>query len=115
VIEGAARNPQGDVRTLTIYVDHQTQQPLYWATRGTKRRLVEIGILVHRYSGDVASYPEWPGGVPASVFEPVAAVFYNVMAGGGGWRRESYDLLSLPFPEAERRKMLSSDRLDRGH
>jgi hypothetical protein len=114
IIEGAIRTSGSGVRAVEIWVDYQTQQPLYWITRSSRRRLQDIGILVHRFSGDVA-YPEWPGGIPASVFDPVAASFYDALAGGGGWRRESYDLVSTPFNEAERRRMTSADDLSKGH
>ena len=114
VIEGALLERNSTLRTVTIYIDYQTLQPLYWITRTGRRRLLDIGILVHRFSGDVAHYPEWPGGFPASVFEPVGASFYSAISGGGGWRRESYDLLSTPFGASERRVMTSADNLGKG-
>jgi hypothetical protein len=114
IIEGALRVPNSDVRTVEVWVDYQTQQPLYWITRTGRRRLLDIGILVHRFTGDRSRYPEWPGGFPANIFEPVGATFYNAIAGGGGWRRESYDLVSTPFTDSERRKMTSADNLAKG-
>ncbi len=114
IIEGALRVPGSDVRTVEIWIDYQTQQPLYWITRTGRRRLLDIGILVHRFTGDIARYPEWPGGYQASAFEPVAATFYNASAGGGGWRREAYDLRSTPFSAAKRRAMTSADNLGKG-
>ncbi len=114
IIEGALKLPGSDVRTLEIWIDRQTQQPLYWVTRTGRRRLLDIGILAHRFTGDVPAYPEWPGGFPASIFEPVASFYYNALAGGGGWRRESYDLRSTPFSTAERRQMTSADNLGKG-
>jgi hypothetical protein len=115
VIEGAMKDPSQPVRTLEIFLDYQTQQPLYWISRGHRRRVLSIGILVHRFSGDIADYPTWPGSQPADVFEPVAAVFFNSFDGAGGWRRESYDLRSLPFSEGELRAMTSADNLGKGH
>ena len=114
VIEGALRERTEAVRTVIIYVDYQTLQPLYWITRTNKRRLLEIGVLAHRFTGDLIDYPEWPGGTPSAAFEPVASAFYNALAGRGGWRRESYRLRSVPFSENERRFMTSSDSLSRG-
>ena len=114
VIEGALRVADEVLRTVTIHVDYQTQQPLFWIARTDKRRLLEIGIFVHRFSGDVAGYPQWPDGTQALVFEPVAQVFYNALEGAGGWRRESYDLLSVPYNKQARRNMTSSDVLLRG-
>ncbi|MBW2274840.1 MAG: DUF1329 domain-containing protein [Deltaproteobacteria bacterium] len=115
VIEGALRLDNEDVRSLTVYVDYQTQQPLFWITRTGRRRLLDIGILVHRFSDDQVGYPQWPGGTLASVFEPVAAVFYTAGSGGGGWRRESYELLSTPFSEAEQRRFTTTDAIQHGH
>ena len=115
VIEGALREVNEILRTVTIYLDYQTLQPLYWISRTDKRRLLEIGVLAHRFTGDVFDYPEWPGGLQTTVFEPVAAAFYNALAGRGGWRRESYDLRSVPFSARKRRFMTSADALMRGH
>ena len=114
VIEGALRVANEVIRTVTIHVDYQTQQPLYWITRTDKRRLLEVGIFVHRFSGDVAGYPRWPGGSQALVFDPVAQVFYNALEGAGGWRRESYDVLSVPYEDKVRRSMTTSEPLQRG-
>jgi hypothetical protein len=115
VIEGALRKADDTIRRVTIYIDHQTLQPLYWITRASRGRLIEVGILVHRFTGDVVEYPGWPGGVPAQVFEPVAASFFDALAGRGGWRRESYALTSLPASEPERQRVTTSDALLRGH
>ena len=114
IIEGALRITGSDIRTVEIWIDYQTQQPLYWITRTNRRRLLDIGILLHRFTGDIRGYPEWPGGVPANIFEPVGASFYSAISGGGGWRRESYDLLSTPFRASERRVMTSADNLGKG-
>jgi hypothetical protein len=115
VIEGALRQEGDTIRSLTVYVDTQTLQPLYWITRTGRRRLVEVGILVHRYSGDVERYPTWPDGSAAAVFEPVAASFVDALSGRGGWLRESYDLLSTPYPDSERQRMTTNHALQRGH
>jgi hypothetical protein len=115
VIEGALRLENQDVKSLTVYVDYQTQQPLFWITRTGRRRLLDIGILVHRFSDDRVDSPQWPDGTLASVFEPVAAVFYTAGSGGGGWRREAYELLSTPFSEAERRRFTTTDAIQHGH
>jgi hypothetical protein len=114
VIEGAARDPQGEVAYLTLYVDHQTQQPLYYVTRRRNGLILDVGIFVHRFSGDVPDYPEWPGGGPAQVFDPVAATFFSVAEGGTGWRRESYDVRSVPVGDGEVRRMTSVTDLSKG-
>jgi hypothetical protein len=96
------------------WVDWQTQQPLYFMTHKKNGTLVDVGILVHRFSGDTARYPAWPSGEPANVFDPVAAAFYFVPGAGGGWRRESYDVRSVPIDPGELRKLTSTDELVKG-
>ena len=71
-----------------------------------------MGILVHRFSGDLPGYPAWPDGEPARVFDPVAAVFFDE-SDGSGWRRESYDVRSMPLAPDEMRHRTSSDFLQR--
>ena len=61
VIEGLARF-RDQFKTQTIYVDYQTQQPLYLVRRGDRGRILDVGIAVHRFSGDVAGYPEFERG-----------------------------------------------------
>jgi hypothetical protein len=101
---------------VRLWVDQQTAQPLYMITERPNRLLREVGILVHRYSGDLAQYPEWPGGGRANVFDPVATLFYEVFGGGSGWRRESYDVRSLPLEGDRLHEMTSTDTLERrGH
>lgn len=115
VIEGVSRrDDEGEAGRITIYVDWQTQQPLYWITRKKSGTILDIGILVHRYSGDLAQYPEWPGGGMALVFDPVAASFFSASEGRGGWRRESYDVRSIPVDEKEVRRMTSTNALLHG-
>ncbi len=115
VIEGALRKSDETIRRIIIYIDYETLQPLYWITRAGRGRLVEVGILAHRFTGDIVQYPGWPGGTPAQIFEPVGASFFDALAGRGGWRRESYDLLSLPATDSERTRMSTTDALQRGH
>lgn len=107
VIEGQARDKRNEVQILTLYVDWQTQQPLYYISRKGDRRIMDVGVLVYRYSGDLVEYPEWPGGRRALVFDPVGAAFYGAIEGGTGWRRESYDVTSLPLPP-DRMKYITS-------
>lgn len=113
VIEGRAKERNLDYQTLTLYVDWQTQQPLYAVTKANRGRVLNVGIPVHRYSDDVINYPDWPSGERASVFDPVAEVFYRV-ADDSGWRRESYSIRSTPADERERRRFTSTSFLVRG-
>lgn len=115
VIEGSARN-RGEAHDLIqIYVDYQTSLPLFIVTRKGRGRIVDIGIPVHRFSGDIVDYPNWPGDRRAQLFDPVAAVFFHVADGGSGWRREAYDMRSVPPENKSLRRMTSTDFLVRGH
>lgn len=114
VIEGKARTTNRDFETLTLYIDWQTQQPLYAITKASRGRILNVGIPVHRFSNDVVNYPSWPNGEPASVFDPVAEVFYRVVD-DSGWRRESYNVKSTPAEERMRRRFTSTSFLVRGH
>ena len=68
-----------------------------------------------RFKEFLLRYPAYPGGERAHVFDPVAASFYYVPGGGAGWRRESYDIKSLPVDPAKVRKMTTTDELLKGH
>lgn len=114
VLRGITRRPIEGVHAVTLWMDWQTQQPLYFMTHKKNGTLVDLGILVHRFSGDAARYPAWPSGEAANVFDPVAATFYFVPGAGGGWRRESYDVRSVPIDPGELRKLTSTDELTKG-
>jgi hypothetical protein len=114
IIEGMMRRKGLDVASVKIYVDAQSMQPLYWITRTSKHRLLDIGILAYQFSDDAKSAPQWPGGVPISAFLPVASVFYDSATGAGGWRRESFDLIATPVNSGEMQDMTTSDNLSRG-
>lgn len=115
VIEGLLLQSSETVRSVTLYIDYQTLQPLYWISRTAKRRLVEVGILVHQFSGDRPEEVRWPDDSPNRVFEPVAASFLNALAGRGGWLRESHELKSLPFAPSAIKRMTTTDALNRRH
>jgi hypothetical protein len=112
VLEGRARF-RDQFKTLTLYLDWQTQQPLYFILRGDRGLIREVGIAVHRFSGDAAGYPEFAEGLPANVFDPVAEFFY-VMSDDSGWRRESWNVRSVPSPDEAQRRFTSTDFLMRG-
>lgn len=115
VIEGVARRSVDGVASVVIWIDYQTLQPLYMFTKRENGLPLDVGILVHRFSSDLGGgYPEWPGGELAHVFDPVAAVFYYV-PGGAGWRRESYDVRSVPVDPQQLRRMTSVGELEKGH
>ena len=115
VIEGALRERSETIRRVIIYIDYQTLQPLYWITRADRGRIIEVGILVHRFTGDMENYPAWPNSDSSMIFEPVAASFFNALAGRGGWMRESYELLSTPVSTSKADRMTTTGALDRRH
>jgi len=98
---------------LTLYIDYQTQQLLYMVTRQKRGRIVDITIPVHRFSGDVFGYPNWPNGSRANVFDPVAVVAYTVLD-GSGWRREAFGVESVPIHSDKIKRYISSSYLTRG-
>jgi Protein of unknown function (DUF1329) len=114
VIEGRARQVVDDVGYVRLWIDWQTGQPLYYMSQRPNRLLLDVGIQVHRWSGDRPDYPDWPGIGRVGVFDPVAAVFLDVANGRSGWRRESYDLVSVPVDDVELRKMAGVDELTHG-
>jgi hypothetical protein len=114
VLEGLARNVVENLARVTLYLDYQSLQPLYWIGRQPDRRILEVGILVHRFSGDLLDYAPWPGRGRAHLFDPVAAVFYFPIEGGTGWRRESYDAVSVPVDPGKLKKLISTDSLLKG-
>jgi hypothetical protein len=117
VIQGVLKERGRDYDLLTLWIDYQTQQPLYVMTRrktGAGQQLLEVGVLAHRYSGDLSRYPDWPDGKKASVFDPVAEVFFDSADGRSGWRRESYDVKSVPPPVAELRRLTEPSYLEHG-
>lgn len=113
VIEGRARKVVEDLGYLRVWIDAQTGQPLYFITERPNRLGLDVGQLVHKWSGDDAKYPPWPGGGAANAFDPVAAVFFDVASGRSGWRRESYDARSVPLAPGKLREMTTTDSLER--
>lgn len=111
-IEGRARDANAPFPRVTYWIDVQSAQPLYVIRRAASGEVREIGALAHRYSGDLARYPAFPGGEAANVFDPVAAAFLTLPS--GGWRRESWNVRSVPRDERELRALVSTDGLARG-
>lgn len=112
VIEGRARGDPLRLPRVTYWIDAQTVQPLYVMRRAAGGALREVGVLAHRYSGDVPGYPVPASGEPVNAFDPVAAAFLALPS--GGWRRESWDARSLPLEPRALRERLSTDALVRG-
>lgn len=114
IIEGSSKTAGRAFDIVTLYIDYRTQLPLYLITRKRTGRIVDIGVPVHRFSGDVAEYPTWRNGDPALIFDPVAAVYFRTADGGSGWRRESYDVKSVAPSQQAVKKMITTHTLARG-
>ena len=114
-IKGKAKRVVDDIGWVTLWIDYQTQQPLYFITQKPRGGYVDVGIQVHRFSGDQPGALAWPSGEPSNVFDPVAAGFYFAPAGGAGWIRESYDVQSVPLEPKRLRKLTTSGELEKGH
>ena len=106
VIEGTRQRADLQAAYLKLYLDAQTQQPLYWITRRANRGIFEVGIFVGRFSGDDPLQTRWEDpGESFGVILPVAESMF--VAGGESWLRESYALRSDP-PTSEERADFSS-------
>jgi hypothetical protein len=113
ILIGHAIREDSRVKRIKLYIDYETLQPLYYVSTKSGGGILEVGILAHRYSSDQEHYPNYKNGDPVQAFDTVAAVFYT--SGGGGWRRESYDVRSTPLETSVVQSYLSTANLDRGH
>ncbi len=114
VLEGRARAERGgdQVARLLLYVDLQTLVPLYYASWGSRAEAIDVGMYAGRWSEERADYPRWPDDAerPIRVIDPVGASFAHIEQ-GGGWRRESFEMVSTPLEDGEVRRMLSVKEL----
>jgi hypothetical protein len=110
VIEGENRVREEPVRKVILYVDALTQQPLYFISRRAKGLIQEVGIFVGLYSAHDPLAPKWAGnGDDFGVILPVAQTF--LVAGEGGWLRESYEVRSDPPSASDWRRFTSTIKL----
>lgn len=113
VLKGVRKTIEGQVASVTLYIDALTQQPLYMITRRANGHINEVGIMVGRFSADDPLHPKWKGsGAEFGVILPIAATFF--VAGEGGWIRESFELRSDPPSDRERSSLTSTIELQRG-
>lgn len=100
VLAGERKEAEGMVRSVSVWIDALTLQPLYWISRRSRGAVYEVGIFTGRFSADDLLDPKWQGsGTGFGVMLPVAQSF-SVAGQGGGWLRESFALRSDP-PDAE--------------
>jgi hypothetical protein len=113
VLDGVRKVPDGNVASVSLWLDALTFQPLYWISRRGNKAVYEVGIFAHRFSADDRTSAQWQGnGAGFGVMIPVAQSF-AVSGEGGGWRREAFILASEPPPDADVVQYLSVQGLQR--
>lgn len=116
VLEGRAKEDRSGDRVVRFiqYVDLQTLAPLYYASWDYRDEQIDVGMHVGRWSEERDDYRRWPDDEkrPIRVIDTVGASFANISV-DGGWRRESWDILSTPPPEQAFKRALSVSNLTR--
>jgi hypothetical protein len=114
ILDSTSKHVQSatDAARIVHYVDLQTGQPLYYVSWDKKGELIDVGMYVGRWSEDREGYPGWPDDSerPVRILDPVGAAFAN-LRDEGGWRRESWDIVSTPPKDSELRKVISAGQL----
>ena len=114
VLEGRSREERGgqQVSRMILHVDAQTQQPLYFVSYDSREELIDVGMFVGRWSETRSDYRKWPDDPERAVrvIDSVGAAFANIQE-GGGWRRESWTIVSTPVENSKLRRDLSIKNL----
>jgi hypothetical protein len=114
VISGTLLEQTGgdSAQRFELYVDLQTQQPLYYMSWDSRGERVDVGYYVGRWSEDREDYPKWLDDPqrPMRVIDPVGAAFAN-LGEGGSWRRESWDVVSTPPEDRVLKRKISVGQL----
>ncbi len=116
VIEGRFKGESGgtQVNRLLLYIDAQTHYPIFYESFDARGEVIDVGMFVGRWSETRPDYPPWPDDPkrPVRVIDPVGASFANVSE-GGGWRRESWSVVSTPLSDRKLKRQLSVSNLTR--
>jgi hypothetical protein len=116
VLEGRAKVPRSgeQVQRFVQYLDVQTLAPLYYASWDSREEQIDVGMHVGRWSEEREDYRPWPkeSELPIRVIDPVGASFANLLF-DGGWRRESWEVVSTPPSERELKRELSVNNLSK--
>ena len=118
LLEGRRKGEVGgdQVSRAHLYLDLQTLYPLYFVSWDSRDELLDVGIFVGRWSEAREDYPRWPDDKerPIRVVDPVGAAFANISE-QGGWRRESWTIVSTPLSDRKLKKLLSVSNLTKRH
>jgi hypothetical protein len=114
VLQGLTRGPSGgdQVARFIVYVDVQSLAPLYYASWDSREEQIDVGMHAGRWSEERDVYRRWPGddGRAIRVIDPVGASYANILE-DGGWRRESWEIVSTPPPDRAFKRQLSINNL----
>jgi hypothetical protein len=96
------------VNRFVQYIDAQTLAPLYYASWDSRDEAIDVGMFVGRWSEGRQGYRPWPDAPerPVRAIDPVGAAFANVSE-DGGWRRESWEIVSTPPSDEVLKRELS--------
>ncbi len=118
VIEGRAKGHAGgsQVARFVLYLDAQTAMPLYYISFDSRDERIDVGMFVGRWSEDRKDYRPWPADPKQSVrvIDSVGESFANI-AEDGGWRRESWTIVSTPPDDKTLKRELSVNNLSKQH
>ncbi len=117
VLEGTKGqiDPEGGLARVRLWFDLETLYPLYYVSYDRRGEQIDVGYFVGRWSEDRADYPKWPDDPsrPVRVIDPVGEGFANLRL-KGSWRRESWDVVSIPKSDREVARSLSIQSIQGG-
>jgi hypothetical protein len=117
VLEGRIKGRPGERGEARVvhYLDLQTLAPLFYVAFDARDEPIDVGVFAGRWSEDRPDYPRWPEDPARAVrvVDSMGAAFAN-LAEDGSWRRESWELVGTPPPEAELKRLDSSSSLTKG-
>ncbi|MDJ0865405.1 MAG: DUF1329 domain-containing protein [Myxococcota bacterium] len=101
---------------IVFYVDLQTLHPLFYLSYDRRNEPIDVGVFVGRWSEDRPNYPPWPDDPsrPVRVIDSVGAAFANLQM-RGSWRRETWEMVSVPPDDGDLRPLLSVRNLTQRH
>ncbi len=118
VIEGRAKGQKGgtQVARFVLYLDAQTANPLYYISFDSRDERIDVGMFVGRWSEGRSDYRPWPDDPKRAVrvIDSVGESFANI-AEDGGWRRESWSIVSTPPDAKTLKRALSVNNLSKEH